>query len=224
MSKEQKFHKLIVEQNREEKDSLWRKIEQQQDEEVVELGEVLGKKHRISQKIIIIASSFICLLIGIAIILACTLPIKKKDSIRYCVSDDYYFVETESSIEQYAVDNGKELLFFDWYEESEYYIDLQYKLKDTDEVICLREEIVDENGAYIVQYITDSSTKLDFLDVFQSNCGQSTIIRSIEVKLAVSSSAGQKAYFEYKSHVYYLSIDDIAEESYILGLVEYLIK
>lgn len=151
MSKEQDFHKQIIEQNQEEKDSLWRKIEQQQDEEVIELGEVLVKKHRLSQKTIIIASLFICFLIGIAIILACTLTIKKENAIRYCGIDEYYQEEVDMSIEQYASDNGKEFLFFDWYAESEYYIDLQYRLNTTNEVICLREELVDENGAYIIQ-------------------------------------------------------------------------
>jgi len=223
MSKEQDFHKQIIEQNQEEKDSLWRKIEQQQDEEVVELGEVLGKKHRLSQKAIIIVSSFVCLLIGIAIILACTLTIKKEDAIRYCGSDDYYLIDFDGSIEKYAEDNGKELLFFDWYAESEYYTDIQYRLKTTNEVICLREELVDENGVYIVQNITDKYTQLDFLNFYYTNCNKSTKIESCEIKYGIADSKSY-AYFSFKKHNYYLLIEALADEQYILKLVEDLIK
>ncbi len=223
MSKEQDFHKLIIEQNLEEKDSLWRKIEQQQDEEVIELGEVLGKNHRLSPKIILIASSFICFLAIITIILICTMTKKQKDTFRYCVSDDYYLIDAESSIEQYAIDNGKDLLFFYWYNESEYYIDQQYKLKDTDEVICLREELIDEKGNYIVQNVTDVNIKLDFLDSYQ-NCKERAIIKSYEVYWSSDSSTGEKAYFVYNNHIYYLSIEAVNDMGYILSLVEELIK
>ena len=223
MSKEQGFHKLIKEQNQEEKDSLWRKIEQQQDEEVIELGEVLGKKHRLSPKTIIIVSSFICLLIGIAIILTCTLTIKKEDAIRYCGSDEYYQEEVDISIEQYAAENGKEILFFDWYAEAEYYIDLQYRLNTTNEVICLREELVDENGVYIIQYITDIYTQLDFLNFYYTSCNKSTKIESCEIKYGIANS-NSYAYFSFKKHNYYLSIEALADEQYILKLVEDLIK
>lgn len=223
MSKEQDFHKQIIEQNQEEKNSLWRKIEQQQDEEVIELGEVLGKKHRLSTKIIILVSSFFCLLVAIAIVLVCTLTIKKEDTIRYCKSEDCYFIDTDSSIEKYAEENGKELLFFDWYEESEYYIDQHYKLKDTDEIICLREELIDKNGNYIVQHITAVNIKLDFLDSYQK-CTESVIIKSCKVYWSSDSSTGQKAYFAYEDHIYYLFIEALADEQYILKLVEDLIK
>jgi len=223
MSKEQDFHKQIIEQNQEEKDSLWRKIEQQQDEEVVELGEVLGKQHRLSQKTIIIASSFFCLLIGIAIILACTLTIRKEDTIRYCGSNEYYQEEVDISIEQYASDSEKEILFFDWYAEAEYYTDIQYRLKTTNEVICLREELVDENGVYIVQNITDKYTQLDFLNFYYTNCNKSTKIESCEIKYGIADSKSY-AYFSFKKHNYYLLIEALADEQYILKLVEDLIK
>ncbi len=223
MSKEQDFHKQIIEQNQEEKDSFWRKIGQQQDEEVIELGEVLGKKQRLSRKIIILVSSFMCLLISIAIILACNLTSKKEDAIRYCGSDEYYYEEVAFSIEQYASDNGKEILFFDWYAESGYYTDFQYKLNTTNEVICLSEELVDENGVYIVQHITDINTDLDFLDFYRTTCNQSINIKSCEVKYSVSSS-GSKAYFSFKNHKYYISVEAVEDEEYILRLVEDLIK
>lgn len=223
MSKEQDFHKQIIEQNQEEKDSLWRKIEQQQDEEVVELGEVLGKQHRLSQKTIIIASSFFCLLIGIAIILACTLTIRKEDTIRYCGSNEYYQEEVDISIEQYASDSEKEILFFDWYAEAEYYTDIQYRLKTTNEIICLREELVDENGVYIVQNITDINTQLDFLNFYSTSCNKSIKIESCEIKYGITNSKSY-AYFSFKKHNYYLSIEALADEQYILKLVEDLIK
>lgn len=223
MSKEQDFYKLIETQNQEEKDSLWRKIEQQQDEEVIELGEVLGKKHTFKQKIIIIASSLVCFFVAITIILVCTLTTKKDDGIRYCDSDEYYYVEADTSIEQYASNNGKDLLYFDWYKECEYYLDQHYKLKDTDEVICLREELIDESGNYIIQNVTDVNIKLDFLDSFK-NCKERVTIKSYEVYWSSDSSTGQKAYFVYNNHVYYISVIAANDMGYILSLVEELIK
>ena len=138
MSKEQKFHKLIQEQDSEGKEKLWNKIEQQtENSEQVDLsGGVLAKKHILSKqnKIIFCATAFLAVVIGI--ILICKFVPNngnnEVDDFRYCEFGDYYSVEADESISDYSATNNLNLLYFDWYEESLYYADSQFNLKSPD--------------------------------------------------------------------------------------------
>lgn len=227
MSKEQDFHKLIRQQNSEEKESVWKRIEQQSDEEVIELGTVLGKKSLLSKKNIIIICSVIFSLILAATIIIISLPKNHGDGldndIRYCDFSDYYIAESELSIEQYSNANNLQILYFQDYAEYEYYTDYVYKLNSTDEIICLNEELLNQDGYLITQYVTDLKTEIDFLNIYTNTCESTITIKSTEVKWGISTG-NVYAHFAYKNFKYFIKIDDLSEINYLTELIGNLIR
>lgn len=223
MSRERDFHKLIGTQNSEEKSRFWNKLEQRLDEEEIELGEVLRKKHFLSKKNIIIISFLAVLFLAIAIILICNFALKKDDPFRYCITGDYYSIETETSIDQYSKENNLDLKYFEWYLDSEFFLDRQYKLNATNEVICLREELLDENSVYIIQYITKQNIKIDFLEFYTNTCSKSYSIASVKIKYGITNGSTY-AFFNYKEYNYYFALEETSDEQYILSLIETLLN
>lgn len=220
MSKEQKFHKLIQQQDAEGKEDLWNKIEQQtgNNEQVNLHGGVLAKKRVLSkQNIILICAASLLVIVGI--ILTCTfIKPNKNDGFRYCEFGDYYSVEVDQSICDYAENNNLNLLYFDWYEEALYYADKQYKLNSTNEVICLFEELIDENEIYISEYVTSANTKIDFLEAFKSYCVETTNIKSVNIKYGMSSM-DTYAHFNKGDHEYLIRLENYTDIEYILKLI-----
>lgn len=221
MSRERDFHKIIEAQYSEEKSRFWNKLEPRLDEEEIELGEVLRKKHFLSKKNIIIISSLAALFLAVAIILICNFTSKKDDPFRYCITGDYYSIETETSIDQYSKENNLDLKYFNWYLDSEFYLDQQYKLNSTNEVICLREELLDKNGVYIIQYITKHNIKIDFLEFYTNTCSKSYSIVSVNIKYGITNGSTY-AFFNYKGYNYYLTLEETSDEQYILSIIETL--
>lgn len=235
MSKEKDFHKLIRQQNVDEKESAWNRIEQQNEEVVIELGTVLGKKRFFSKKNIILICSAIFFLILAVTIIIITLPNNQGNDVgdgtgngtiddkRYCEFSDYYVVESELSIEQYSDANNLQILYFKDYAECEYYTDYVYKLKSSDEIICLNEELMNQDGYIISQHVTDSKTEIDFLNIYTNICTNTTTINSIEVKWGTSTGSAY-ARFAYKNFKYFLKIDELTEINYLTELIGNLIR
>ena len=244
MSRESKFHKLIEKQNTEEKEAFWKKLESrlesERDIDNVECGgEVLvmskSRTNTTRRNLLIVVAVFMALALAICLTFFIVKPfdktagedskneIEKPDDKRYCTVNDYSTEISKITIKQYAADKNLELLYFDCYEESEYYADTQYILKETREVICLFEEIYDSNYADINLYVTDDRTEVDVTKPFDNYCIKDTVINSVKIKYNIEPEKSC-AKFTYKGHRYYLSVEDAPEDGYILGLVETLLN
>ena len=161
MSRASKFHKLIEEQNPEEKKALWKRLESRIESErefdnIESEGEVLvmsrSRTDTTRRNILIIVAAFMAVVLALCVTLFVVKPfnsnsaedgdnkneIEKPDDKRYCTVNDYSTEISKITIKQYAADNNLELLYFDYYEQSEYYADTQYVLSETQEVICLQ--------------------------------------------------------------------------------------
>ncbi len=232
MSKERDFHRLIENQNREKKDAMWKKLESRLEEEIDNVescGEVLvlSKNRNLSYVKYIAISCVVALFLGLTVFLIVNFGFKKNNGFidnenRYCTVNDYYEIETLTTVKQYNIENGKNFLFLDFYDFTEYVSDTQFKLNDTDEVICLHEEIVDADGAIISLYITDNRTDLDVLQSFTSICVEKIYVDSLEIKWG-SDMGIASVKFEYGNYNYYFSVD-VVEQDYILQLVELLLN
>lgn len=230
MSKERDFHRLIEEQNPEEKERVWKKIESRIESErdnVEGGGEVIvlskSKRYGLIRNVAICCLAALFFGVAVFLILRFTLPENDgfiADDRRYCTVNDYHKVDTDVTVKQYAFENGKNILYFDIYGVSEYYCDSRYLLNGTDEVICLLEEIVDEAGAYISFYVTDDRTDIDFLDSYSSNCYNQTSVNSVTVEWGSVNDASM-AKFQYGGYCYYISVD--VGEDYVLQLVHALL-
>ena len=58
---------------------------------------------------------------------------------RYFTSQSYEIVATQSTLKEYAQEIGKDLLYFDWYAETDHFKDRAWRLNDTQELICFQE-------------------------------------------------------------------------------------
>lgn len=244
MSRESKFHKLIEKQNTEEKEAFWKKLESrlesERDIDNVECGgEVLvmskNRTNTTRRNLLIVVSVFMALALAICLTFCIVKPfdktagedskneIEKPDDKRYCTVNDYSTEISKITIKQYAADKNLELLYFDYYEQSEYYADTQYVLSETQEVICLQEEMYDMNYAHINLYVTDDKTELDVLKSFENHYGSMTEINSVKISYGDNDGTSY-AKFTFKKHVYYINVQDAPEDGYILGLLETLLN
>lgn len=238
MSKDRNFHKLIEEQDKEKKNLVWRKIQNQiadgeDDLNIQNYGEVaaLSKSNTKIRLILISATVFLALAVVIFLVIFFNYNQNNEDFIknpndefRYCTVNDYYLEVTNENLKQYKEKNNLNLLYFDFYDVTEYFADTQYKLNDTNEVICLYEEIYDENFAFINLFITDNKTDLDAVKFIINASNKQTEINSVNINYGVDLNI-ICANFEYGGYKYYLSVDyEQSEEQYLLNLLTQLLQ
>ncbi len=148
-------------------------------------------------------------------------PVETGD--RFCTQEEYYFQAAERTLEQYAASIEKDLLYFDWYEGTAYRETMAYRLKDTEEIICYREEMFHpETFAMVTLQVTDNRTKLDILNTYESECKETAIIVENKIFLGLGNEKS-RAYWEYNGYRYYLDVSEAPDENYILTLIEELL-
>ena len=176
MSKERKFHEFIEQQNREEKDAVWAKLQQKEAEREQEKSvPVLPKAHSFSWRkwTPILASSLTAVVIGgFATWGFLSLKDGNNDNKgRYFTSQSYEIVATQTTLKDYAKEMGKDLLYFDWYAETDHLKDQVWQLKDTQEIICFEEEIIDINtGCKVKLLVIEVDTEIEDFFVDEEFC------------------------------------------------------
>ena len=222
MSRERKFHEFIEEQNREEKDAVWAKI-QQKDEPIP----VSSKSRSFSWRkwMPILASSLAAVMIGVFAtwgFLSWQNKPNGDNKGRYFTSQSYETMSTQSTLKGYAKEIGKELLHFDWYAETWHLQDQVWQLKDTQEIICFQEEIADVDTDCIVYiYVMESDTEIEGF-LADEETDQKSEVDGVEIDWYYSKYKSN-ANFVYEEYKYYLRVDEPIDENYILDLVAELL-
>ena len=222
MSRERKFHELIEEQNREEKDAVWAKI-QQKDEPIP----VSSKSRSFSWRkwTPILASSLAAVMIGVFAtwgFLSWQNKPNDDNKGRYFNSQSYETVDAQSTLQNYAQEIGKELLYFDWYAETWHLRDRVWQVKDTQEVICFQEEIADiETDCIVYLFVIQADTEIEgfFGD---EETERTSEVDGIQIDWKYSKYSSN-ANFIYEDYKYYLRVDEPIDENYILDLVAELL-
>ena len=229
MSIERDFEKLVIEHNPEQKKASWQKIQKMLEEDEgetvadIEFGNTLAKGFFSNRRnIVIIVSSALVLLTAAILMLVFLLP-EPLPPKRYCAMGDYRIEPSMVSIEDYSEQNNLDLLYFDWYKDAEYVVETHYKLIDTDEVVCLKEELIDSSGNYILFYITDNNTDIDILTNYNEACINLLEINGIEVKWGYHMNNSLVS-FNYNEWNYYVGIQSIVEQSTVENLLKTLIR
>ncbi len=218
MSRERKFHELIEEQNREEKDAVWAKI-QQKDTPIP----VSPKARSFSWRkwVPIVASSLAAFVIGVFAtwgFLSWNNKANDDNKGRYFTSQSYETVGVQYTLKEYAQEIGKDLLFFDWYEETWHLQDKTWQLKNTQEIICFEEEIADiETDCIVYIYVIRADTEIEGFS-FDKETERTSEIDGIEIDWKYSKY-NSNANFVYEDYKYYLRVDEPINENYILDLV-----
>lgn len=226
MSIERDFEKLVIKQNPEQKKASWQKIQKMLEEDEqetvadIEFGNTLAKGFFSNRRnIVIIVSSALVLLTAAILMLVYLLP-EPLPFKRYCAMGDYHIEPSVVSIEDYSKQNNLSLLYF---ENVEFSIAEQFKLNETDEVICLKEEIMDSSGYYLLYYITDGNTEIDILTNYNEACINLLEINGIEVKWGYHMNNSLVS-FNYNEWNYYVGIQSIVEQSTVENLLKTLIR
>lgn len=223
MSRERKIHELIEKGNREEKDRVWAKIQERAREEAplaVELPKLKARPWR--KWAAIAASSCAALLIGVFALVKFFPFGEKKNDGRYFDNQSYERIDVDYTLQEYAQSIEKDLLYFDWYAETDYVKNMAWKLNDTQEIICFQEELVDINsGCVVYLFVTDADDKIDGFST-DENTQSVSMLGQVEVNW---DFLGDKAIanFEYEGYRYYLRVEEPTDEEYILALVEELL-
>ena len=229
MSKERKFHELIEQQNREEKDAVWAKIQQKEAErEKKELTPALPKTRLFFGRkwMQIAASSIVAVAIGVFATWG-FLSLKNENSDdnkgRYFTGQAYETVEIQYTLKEYAQEIGKDLLYFDWYEETDHLKDRSWQLNDTQEIICFQEEIIDVNtGCKLEIFVMQAETEIQDFSLFEET-NLISEVKGVRVDWKKDAFAAY-ANFEYEDYKYYLRVDEPIDENYILDLIEILLS
>lgn len=227
MSRERKFHELIEQQNREEKDAVWAKLQQKEAEREKEKPvPALPKARSFSWRkwTPILASSLTAVVIGVFATWGfLSLNDEKNDNKgRYFTSQSYETVEVQYTLKEYAQEIGESLLYFDWYEETDYLKNKVLRLKDTQEVICFQEDIIDINsGCPIYMFVRESNTEIEDFSADEETDRKSEI-NGVQVDWRYSKFKAN-AKFIYEDYTYYLRVDEPIDENHILDLVEELL-
>lgn len=222
MSRESKFHDLIEQQNQDIKRKSWERLEnrcEQITETIVQEG-VIAKRH--NKKLIILLATFVLVLCSVLIIVLTTLPDKRNFN-RYCSSEDYNVVPTAETLKNYSASSGEEILYFDWYEESNYYIDYVFQLKDTSEIICYREymEVINSDSIIIIS-VVNKNTEIDIFESYKLMCDKHYNYKNIDIKWGGQETS--YAFFIYKNYSYYIEIDNLLQSDLILNYINQLIN
>ena len=228
MSKERKFHELIEQQNQEEKNRVWQKIcKKDSESEKQDKNSVILKTHAFYWKKwgAVAASSLAIVILGVFSVVK-FFPLGEDtpdNSGRYFTNQSYEMLDTSINIKSYAQQIGKDLLYFDWYTETDYCKNQEWKLNDTGEIICYSEEMVDVNtGCITYLFVLETDIKLD---AFSSDemTEQATNINAVKIQWQFDNDRAW-ANFEYEDYRYYLRVFESIDENYILDLVKELLS
>ena len=226
MSKERKFHELIEQQNREEKDAVWAKIQQREAEMGKNTVSVPAKVRSFSWRkwTPILASSLVAVVIGaFATWGFLSLNGDEEDNKgRYFTSQSYEIVDTERTIKDYVQETGKNLLYFDWYAETDHLKDQVWQVKDTQEIICYNEEIVDINtGCMVYMFVMQVDIEIENFFAAEETDSKNEI-KGIQIDWQYLRFRAY-ANFEYEGYAYYVRVEEPIDENHILALVEELL-
>ncbi|MCI9010702.1 MAG: hypothetical protein HFE27_05985 [Clostridia bacterium] len=231
MSREKKVHNYIERDSTPQQEENWKQIQARiQSSEMpvtfandTEVNSNRGGVVTLSRRKKIVISFASCVLIGLAILMTCLLVLGNQPKVRYRTAKDYITEETNITLKDYSATKKNEILYLDWYSETELCEDRLYRLKNTDEIICFRESILDMNTGYIVNIgVTDNLTEIDLFNTHKTVCVNEVLIDDINVYLG-NDGFNDYAKFETKGYQYYLEVSDTTDSDIIIGYIEQLL-
>lgn len=199
--REKQIHKLIEQQQPEEKAKTWENI-------CAEVGFSSGKpvlaKNRQLKFALRAVFSFLCLC---AVSLAVFLPIMMNDDNgRFGQADNYNYSFVSYTIKDYAENNNLEILYLPWYEKADCTTTVYTLKKDPNDILCLVEDLINHvTGELVTLYVTDKYTTMDFLESIYEVCHATDFrhqIDNVEVKVAYNSDGGSFSMFSYGDYKY----------------------
>ena len=218
-----KFHKLIEEQNPEQKEEFYLKLKEKlnipDEEQKVEEKKGSGFVTFFKKPYRVIACASAALVI---ICLSVFIPFALKNKTpaeRYCLSTDCIATPIES-IKKYSNDASVELLYLDWYQTGEVIKSTTYFDKsDSKNFVYIEEELINgQTGERVKLSISDIHTKVDIFEKYWESCVKESYREDVRIMWHYQSTSGM-AYFEYHGYRYFVELDHPESEEAILDIV-----
>lgn len=219
-----KFHKLIEEQNPEEKEALYERLKAKlnlpEEPKEVKTKQSSGFRSFFKKPARIISCASAALVV---ICLAIVIPLALNNKVpeeRYCTASDCVLQEI-TSIKEYAEENQKSILYLDWYDTAdEIQTELYVNSSDLSDLIYIKEKFFNSSSNQLVNfYLTDNHTRVDVFEGFLQNCLNESIYNSTKVNW-INQNSKKLAYFEYGGYRYYIEMVSSTSEQTILEIVE----
>ena len=223
MSKEKKFHQLIEELNQEEKELSWKKIQEQDISETGSIKQVAFssvKKSGVAVWKKALLSSLVSIIVVGAGVFGGIKWFAKDEppSTRYCDASMYTMQDVTITIKERALQE-ENLLFLDWYDITDFYVDQVYLLNDSQQEAGYYEQIVDVNTGSLVEInAIKKEYQLQALEIYSQMTAISTI-QGVQINWRTVADM-QYATFSYQEYNYYISLEYPMEEDSILDIVE----
>ncbi len=225
MAEEKDLNEQLQKKDIENKKKFWKKLSAKLEDQSVDLScKYTEKRHVVKSfwsKVISIVAT--CLLVAVGILLSILLVNHNKNEVRYCTVANCVVEDATVSIEQYSKQNNLGLLYFTNETIEEICLSQHYKLKSSNEIICLYEESIDANGSFIYFYVTDNKTELDLLTNHSAMCTKTQSVLNVDVNFGTDLYSSY-ATFEKNGHNYYVKVTGSLTENYILELMEDLLS
>lgn len=225
--KERDVHNLIERQDEEGKKALYTRICDGLGLET-KVKPVPRSKRALLWRVLVPALSF-CI-----ICLAIILPIALKNRVdpnpnRYCLSADCVDVVLDMNVKEYADQNGKSMLYIDWYDIAEDVTTISFVNKDdSNDIIYIDERILNgETGDVVRLSIFDKHTYLDSFDNLTNENYNESIYKEATIKWheGFQSAIGLIYFGDYR---YYVQISQPSEAVDIVeilkGMVDTVIR
>lgn len=233
MSKEDKFHQWIEEQNQEEKAQAFERLKAE-----LSLPDVQPMKKSkkpfsfwLKRLVPVCTAIIICIGIGTGIYLSSNQQAEKpeeppqtpQDQTRYCAQSEYTKNEISMTLKEYSLQNGGNILYFDDYDVAEDLFDYSYSLNSTNEIIAFKEEYYNiDNGYLIFLSVTDNLTQMEEFTIHINKCSNETTINETTIKFHFLDTGYTT--WEYNGYRYYLETIGPATLEETLALVEELLQ
>ena len=203
--KDYEIHKLIEQQNPEEKERLWQRIKAELDlpDSPPTTPAPVAAKPKVWRRWTAIAAALVCV-ITLSIVLPLTLDGENE---RYCDFEHYTTASLEQNLGDYFSSNNKDLLSVDWYDiAEEVKTEYGHMKENKNDIVFFGETILNgETGESLTLYVTDNKTRVDILEDYYNDCN-STKVRDVTVQYK-SDRLSSQAVFNYRNNIYYLELD-----------------
>ncbi len=222
MSKEKKFHQLIEELDQEQKKAAWEKIKE--NDVVYDTQSVsfpAPKKRGIAVwKKALATGALSVLIVGVGAFVGVKYFLKDdQPTTRYYDTSMYETQASSMTLKQRVEQENKELLFLDWYDITDFYLDQVYILNGVNQEIGYYEKIVDINTGSLVEInIVNKAYQLQSLENFDKTTDISAI-GSVQINW-ISTKNTSRAKFSYGEYNYYVMLEYPMEEDSILDIIE----
>ncbi len=204
--KDYEIHKLIEQQNPEEKERLWQRIKAELDlPDSPPAPAPVAAKPKMWRRWTAIAAALVCV-ITLSIVLPLTLGGEK---VRFCDYGQYITADLGQTLQEYSLKHNGSIMYVDWYDYAEEVAtEYAYMKTNVNDIVYFRERVINgETGEELTVSVTDNRTRVDIFDKYYNNNNEENRIsvKDVAVQCLVSLSSSS-AIFEYDKHIYYLEL------------------